>query len=118
MPSVLIGAGSSVKTVKMVLLFSIELVQFSISLSSFFVFCLARLFTSFLGPRYIHLTNSLVPLIMLSHNHQNHKQWPKWGHVPYKKEVWMKLKLGIIIKGKFMNRSKIFVSTRNMQNIV
>ena len=23
-------------------------------------------------------------LIMLSLNHQNHKQWPKWGHVPYK----------------------------------
>ena len=30
------------------------------------------------------LTNLLVPLIMLSLNHQNHKQWPKWGHVPYK----------------------------------
>ena len=29
------------------------------------------------------LTNLLVPLIMLSLNHQNHKQWPKWGHVPY-----------------------------------
>ena len=25
----------------------------------------------------------LVPLIILSLNHQNHKQWPKWGHVPY-----------------------------------
>ena len=29
------------------------------------------------------LTNLLVTLIMLSLNHQNHKQWPKWGHVPY-----------------------------------
>ena len=29
------------------------------------------------------LTNSLVPLIMLSLNHQNHKQWPRWSHVPY-----------------------------------
>ena len=29
------------------------------------------------------LTNLLVPLIMFSLNHQNHKQWPRWGHVPY-----------------------------------
>ena len=29
------------------------------------------------------LINSLVPMIMLSLNHQNHKQWPSWGHVPY-----------------------------------
>jgi hypothetical protein len=29
------------------------------------------------------LTSSLVPLIMLSLNHQNHKQWPKCSHVSY-----------------------------------
>ena len=29
------------------------------------------------------LANSLVPLIALSHNHQNHSKWPKWGHVRY-----------------------------------
>ena len=39
-----------------------------------------------MGPKQSYkydLTNLLVPLIMLSLNHQNHKQWPKWGHVPY-----------------------------------
>ena len=29
------------------------------------------------------LANSLVPLIALSHDHQNHSKWPKWGHVRY-----------------------------------
>ena len=29
------------------------------------------------------LVNSLVPLIALSHDHQNHSKWPKWGHVCY-----------------------------------
>ena len=46
-------------------------------------FALLILFTIFLGPRKIHLTNLLVSLITLSYNHQNHKQWTKWGHVPY-----------------------------------
>ena len=50
--------------------------QFSISVSSFFDSCFARALYSSLGPNIIHLTNLLVPLIMLSHNHQNHKQWP------------------------------------------
>ena len=39
-----------------------------------------------MGPKNSYkcdLTNLLVPLIMLSHNYQNHKQWPRWGHVPY-----------------------------------
>ena len=39
-----------------------------------------------MGPKNSYkcdLTNSLVPLIMLSLNHQNHKQWSKWGHVHY-----------------------------------
>ena len=42
-----------------------------------------------MGPKNSYkcdLTNLLVPLIMLSLNHQNHKQWPKWGHVPYTTE--------------------------------
>jgi hypothetical protein len=30
------------------------------------------------------LINSLVPLIVLSHDHQNHSKWPKWSHVRYK----------------------------------
>ena len=29
------------------------------------------------------LVNSLVSLIALSHDHQNHSKWPKWGHVRY-----------------------------------
>ena len=39
-----------------------------------------------MGPNNFYkcdLKNSLVPLIMLSLNHQNHKQCPKWGHVHY-----------------------------------
>ena len=30
-----------------------------------------------------NLANSLVPLIVLSLDHQNHSKWPKWGHVHY-----------------------------------
>ena len=52
-----------------------ELVQFSVFLSSFFVFALLVLFTSFLGPDEIHLTNTLVPMIALSLDHQNHSKW-------------------------------------------
>ena len=40
-----------------------------------------------MGPKNSYkcdLTDLLVPLIMLSLNHQNHKQCPRWGHVPYK----------------------------------
>ena len=29
------------------------------------------------------LANSLVPLIVLLHDHQNHSKWPKWGHIRY-----------------------------------
>jgi len=29
------------------------------------------------------LANSLVPLIALSLDHQNHSKWPKWYHVRY-----------------------------------
>ena len=29
------------------------------------------------------LANSLVPLIALSRDHQNHLKWSKWGHVRY-----------------------------------
>ena len=39
-----------------------------------------------MGPKNSYkcdLTNSLVPLIMLSPNHQKHKQWPKCCHVRY-----------------------------------
>ena len=50
--------------------------QFSISLSSFFYSCFARALYSSLGPNMIHLINLLVSLIMLSLNHQNHKQCP------------------------------------------
>src|SRR6185312_11180395 len=35
-----------------------------------------------MGPKNSYkcdLTNLLVPLVMLSLNHQNHKQWPRWG---------------------------------------
>jgi len=35
----------------------------------------------------IHLTNSLVPLIALSLDYQNHSKWPKWGHVHYSDHV-------------------------------
>jgi hypothetical protein len=52
------------------------LVQFSTLLSSFFDSYFARALYSSLGPNMIHLINLLVPLIMLSLNHQNHKQWP------------------------------------------
>ena len=72
--------GASVQPVLQV---SVELIHFSISLSSFFVFALLGLFTSFLGPNEIHLTNTLVPMIALSLDHQNHSKWPKWGHVRY-----------------------------------
>jgi len=44
-----------------------------------------------MGPKNSYkcdLTNLLLPLIMLSLNHQNHKQWPKWGHVPYTPAAW------------------------------
>ena len=51
-------------------------------------FALLGLFTSFLGPDEIHLTNTLVPLIALSHDHQNHSKWPKWGHVHYNLPVF------------------------------
>ena len=30
-----------------------------------------------------NLANSLVSLIVLSLDHQNHSKWPKWGHVRY-----------------------------------
>ena len=39
-----------------------------------------------MGPKNSYkcdLTNLLIPLIMLSLNHQNHKRRPKWDHVPY-----------------------------------
>ena len=42
--------------------------------------------TSSKGPRKSYkydLTNSLVPLIALSLDHQNHSKWLKWGHVRY-----------------------------------
>jgi len=41
----------------------------------FSCFALLGLFTSSWGPRKVHLTNSLVSLIVLSFNYQNHKQW-------------------------------------------
>ena len=47
-------------------------------------FALLWLFTLFLGPDEIHLTNTLVPLIALSPDHQNHSKWLKWGHVHYR----------------------------------
>ena len=47
-------------------------------------FALLGLFTSFLGLDEIHLTNTLVPLIALSPDHQNHSKWLKWGHVHYR----------------------------------
>ena len=46
-------------------------------------FALLGLFTSFLGSDEINLTNTLVPMIALSLDHQNHSKWPKWGHVHY-----------------------------------
>ena len=51
------------------------LVQFSTLLSSFFDSYFARALYSSLGPRMIHLKNSLVSLIALSFDHQNHKKW-------------------------------------------
>ena len=42
-------------------------------------FALLGLFTSSLWSRRVHLTNSLVPLIALSFDHQNHSKWSKWG---------------------------------------
>ena len=42
--------------------------------------------TSSKGPRKSYkydLTNSLVPLIALSLDHQNHSKWLKWGNVRY-----------------------------------
>ena len=50
------------------------LVQFSTLLSSFFDSYFARALYSSLGPRMIHLKNSLVSLIALSFDHQNHKK--------------------------------------------
>ena len=41
------------------------------------------LFTSSLGSRIVHSTKSLVPLIALSYDHQNHSKWYKWCHVRY-----------------------------------
>jgi len=46
------------------------------TMSYFFDPCFARSLYSYLGPNMIHSTKLLVPLIMLSYNHQNHKQWP------------------------------------------
>ena len=40
-------------------------------------------FTSSLGSRNVHLTKVLVPLIVLSYDHQNHSKWHKWCHVRY-----------------------------------
>ena len=46
-------------------------------------FALLTLFNIFLGPKRIHLTNLLVPLIVLSYDHQNHSKWHKWCYVRY-----------------------------------
>ena len=47
--------------------------------------CIAMyyIFTSSLGSRNIHFTKPLVPLIVLSYDHQNHSKWHKWCHVHY-----------------------------------
>ena len=78
-----IGCTDAWASVKQVLLISVELVQFSVSLSSFFVFFLYGLFTSSLGSRNVRLTKPLVSLIVLSYDHQNHSKWHKWCHVRY-----------------------------------
>ena len=46
-------------------------------------FPLLGLFASSLGSMIVHLSNSLVPLIALFLNHQNHKTMAEWGHFPY-----------------------------------
>ena len=47
-------------------------------------FVLYGLFTSSLQYRNVHSTKTLVPLITLSYDHQNHSKWHKWCHVRYK----------------------------------
>ena len=42
--------------------------------------CMA--FTSSLGSRTVHLIKTLVPLIALLFDHQNHSKWHKWCRVP------------------------------------
>ena len=72
--------GASVQPVLQV---TVELIHFSISSGSFFVFALYGLFTSSLGSRNVHLTKTLIPLIVLSLDHQNHSKWHKRCHVRY-----------------------------------
>ena len=51
-------------------------------------FALLGLFASSLGSINVHLTNSLVPLIVLLFNHQNHKQWPN-GAIFLTRAIWL-----------------------------
>ena len=46
------------------------------------------------------LANSLVPLITLSLDHQNHSEWPKWGHVRYSLRLQIQA-LGNQIVGRY-----------------
>ena len=47
----------------------------------FSCFALHGLFTSSLGSINVHLIKSLVSLIVLSFDYQNHSKWHKWCHV-------------------------------------